>query len=129
MKYVGFVPVDRKHAQRGKEAIERAARQMRERGYSFLIFPEGTRSLDGTFGIFRRGGFFLAVETGAPIVPVAIRGTFEIMPKGSFFVKKGTIRVAFRPPIPVQNMGEKDLAGLIDLVRMSIQTGLGEERA
>ena len=129
MKYVGFVPVDRKHAQRGKEAIERAARQMRERGYSFLIFPEGTRSLDGTFGIFRRGGFFLAVETGAPIVPVAIRGTFEIMPKGSFFVKKGTIRVAFRPPIPVQNMGEKDLAGLIDMVRMSIQTGLGEERA
>lgn len=128
MKYVGFVPVDRKRAQRGKEAIERAARQMRERGYSFLIFPEGTRSMDGNLGTFRRGGFFLALESGAPIVPVSIRGTFEIMPKGSFFVKKGRVRVAFRPAIPVQDTGAQDLAALMDKVGTSIRDGLGEER-
>jgi 1-acyl-sn-glycerol-3-phosphate acyltransferase len=128
MKYVGFVPVDRKRAQRGKEAIEGAARQMKKRKYSFLIFPEGTRSRDGNLAAFRRGGFFLAVESGAPIVPVAIRGTFEIMPKGRFFVKKGRIRVTFRRPIPIQDTDAHDLADLMDKVRTSIQAGLGEER-
>jgi len=127
MKFVGFIPVDRKHAQRGKEAIERAARQMREREYSFLIFPEGTRSLDGNTGAFRRGGFFLAMESGAPIVPVSIRGTFEIMPKGSFFVNKGSIRVAFRPAIPVQAASEQNMSGLMEKVRASIQAGLEKE--
>ncbi len=128
MKFVGFVPVDRKRAQRGKEAIERAARQMRERKYSFLIFPEGTRSRDGNLAVFRRGGFFLAVESGAPIVPVSIRGTFEIMPKGRFFVKKGDIRVSFRPAIPVRNAAAQDLTDLMDKVQASIQDGLEEER-
>jgi len=127
MKYVGFIPVDRKHAQRGKEAIENAARLMRERGYSFLIFPEGTRTLDGRMGPFRRGGFFLALASGAPIVPVAIRGTFQIMPKGSPFPKKGRIHVAFRPPISVQGAGEQELPGLMERVRSSIQAGLKEE--
>ena len=50
MRYVGFVPVDRKGAEGGKKSIARAASLMRERGYSFLIFPEGTRSLDGRLG-------------------------------------------------------------------------------
>jgi 1-acyl-sn-glycerol-3-phosphate acyltransferase len=127
MKYVGFVPVDRNRAQRGKEAIERAARQMRERGYSFLIFPEGTRSRDGNPGVFRRGGFFLALESGAPIVPVSIQGTFEIMPKGSFFVKRGSVRVDFRPAIPVDGTDEQDLPGLMDKVRAAIQSGVREE--
>lgn len=126
MKYVGFVPVDRNRAQRGKEAIERAARVMRDRGYSFLIFPEGTRSLDGTLGAFRRGGFFLAAESGAPIVPVSIRGTFEIMPKGRFFVEKGRIRVSFRPAIPTQGFGERDLADIMGRVRASIEDSLKE---
>ena len=128
MKYIGFVPVDRKRAQRGKEAIEGAARQMRDRKYSFLIFPEGTRSRDGNLAAFRRGGFFLAVESGAPIVPVSIRGTFEIMPKGCFFVNKGDIRVSFRPAIPVQNTDAQGLTDLMDKVRTSIQDGLGEEK-
>jgi len=128
MTYAGFIPVDRKHAQRGREAIERAVGLMRERGYSFLIFPEGTRSLDGHMGAFRRGGFFLAVESGAPIIPVSVRGTFEIMPKGSFFVNKGSIRVAFRPAVPVQGASGQNLAGLMEKVRAAIQAGLEEER-
>jgi 1-acyl-sn-glycerol-3-phosphate acyltransferase len=126
MKYVGFVPVDRNRAQRGKEAIERAARVMRDKGYSFLIFPEGTRSLDGTLGAFRRGGFFLAAESGAPIVPVSIRGTFEIMPKGRFFVNKGRIHVSFRPAIPARGSGAQDLADLMGKIRASLLNGLKE---
>jgi len=127
MKYVGFVPVDRNRARRGKDAIDRSARVMREKGYSFLIFPEGTRSRDGTLKEFRRGGFFLAAESRAQIVPISIRGTFAIMPKGRFYVNKGRVRVSFRPAVPPpQSTGERDLAEVMDKVRTSIQDGLKE---
>ena len=64
MRHVGFVPVDRKGVRGGKASIDLASRLIRERGYSFLIFPEGTRSLDGRIQAFRRGGFFLALPAG-----------------------------------------------------------------
>jgi 1-acyl-sn-glycerol-3-phosphate acyltransferase len=89
MKVVGFVPVDWRHSGGGKKSIEKAVRLMGEKGFSFLIFPEGTRSLDGRLQPLRRGGFFLALEAPVPIVPVAINGAFEIMPKGRFFVRRG----------------------------------------
>jgi len=61
MRFVGFVPVDRKGKEGGKKSILKAARMMTQRGYSFFIFPEGTRSRDGRLQAFRRGGFFLAM--------------------------------------------------------------------
>jgi 1-acyl-sn-glycerol-3-phosphate acyltransferase len=120
MRFVGFVPVDRKGKEGGKKSILRAARMMRERGYSFFMFPEGTRSRDGRLQAFRRGGFFLALEAQAPIVPVVIRGTFEIMPKGAFFVRRGTVRVTFLEPVPTAGLGLKDLDTLRDTVRAAL---------
>ena len=88
MRHVGFVPVDRKGAEGGKRSIARAAALIRERGYSFLIFPEGTRSRDGSLQPFRRGGFFLALASGAPIVPVTHPGDLRAHAQGT----------AVRPP-------------------------------
>lgn len=122
MRHVGFVPVDRKGTEGGKKSIARAVRLVRERGYSFLIFPEGTRSRDGTLGPFRRGGFFLATEGGAAIVPVTIRGTFELMPKGQWFARRGTVRVAFHDPIPVTSYTPETMAGLMEKVRGAIES-------
>lgn len=76
---------------------------------------------------FRRGGFFLAIESGTPIVPISIKGTYEMMPKGSFFIRKGHIRVRFHPAVPVEGYQAENLPGLIDRVRLIIQTDLGEE--
>jgi 1-acyl-sn-glycerol-3-phosphate acyltransferase len=120
MRFVGFVPVDRKGKEGGKKSILKAARMMTQRGYSFFIFPEGTRSRDGRLQAFRRGGFFLALEAQAPIVPVVIRGTFEIMPKGAFFVRRGTVRVTFLEPVPTAGLGLKDLDALRDTVRAAL---------
>lgn len=120
MKYIGFVPVDRKGIRKGREAIKKAARMVREKGYSFLIFPEGTRSLDGRLQEFRRGGFFLAMESGIPIVPVTIKGTFELMPKGSFFAKAGNVQVDFHRPINVSDIDKSNISSLIKKVRSSI---------
>ncbi|MCX6568944.1 MAG: lysophospholipid acyltransferase family protein [Candidatus Aminicenantes bacterium] len=120
MRFVGFIPVDRKGAEGGKRSIARAVRMVREKGYSFLIFPEGTRSRDGKLQAFRRGGFFLALESGAPIVPVTIRGTFELMPKGQKYARKGTVQVAFHGPIPVTGCTIGTMAGLMEKVREAI---------
>lgn len=122
MRFVGFVPVDRKGAEGGKRSIAKAVRMVKEKGYSFLIFPEGTRSRDGKLQAFRRGGFFLALESGAPIVPVTIRGTFELMPKGQKYARKGTVQVAFHDPIPVTGFTIGTMAGLMEKVREGIQS-------
>jgi len=124
MRFVGFVPVDRKGIRGGKASIDLASRLMRERGYPFLIFPEGTRSRDGRIQPFRRGGFFLAIVAGAPIVPVSINGTFELMPKGSFIARRGTIRVVFHPPIAVDGYNRGNLEGLMAAVKAAIESGL-----
>ncbi len=96
---------------------------MRERGYSYLIFPEGTRSLDGRLGPFRRGGFFLALETGAPIVPVTIRGTRELMPKRQPFARRGRVEVVFHDPIPTAGTTVEGMPGLMEKVRAAILAG------
>ncbi len=120
MRFVGFVPVDRKGVEGGKKSVARAAELIRTRGWSFLVFPEGTRSRDGRPGPFRRGGFYLALASGAPIVPVTIRGTFELMPKGQWFARPGNVEVTFRDPVPVAGFTAETMAGLMDRVREAV---------
>ena len=120
MRFVGFVPVDRKGAEGGKKSIARAAALMREKGYSFLIFPEGTRSLGGNLGPFHRGGFFLALESGAPIVPVTIRGTRKLMPKGQWFSRSGRVELVFHNPIPTTGVTVEAMSGLMERVKAAI---------
>jgi 1-acyl-sn-glycerol-3-phosphate acyltransferase len=125
MRHVGYVPVDRKGVRGGKKSIERAARLMRERGYSFLVFPEGTRSRDGRMQGFRRGGFFLVLESGAPILPVRIGGTFELMPRGQWHAGKGKVRVDFRKEIPTVGYTRETMGELMEKVRAAIITDPG----
>jgi 1-acyl-sn-glycerol-3-phosphate acyltransferase len=124
MKNVEFVPVDRKGIRGGKISIDSAARLIKEKGYSFLIFPEGTRSLDGELQKFRRGGFFLAADSQTPIVPVTIKGTYKIMPKGAAFVKRGRIRIIFHPPVSVEGFEKNSIPELMEEVRNSVSSGL-----
>ena len=124
MRFVGFIPVDRKRASGGKRSIDEAAGLMKERGYSFLIFPEGTRSRSGRLQPFKRGGFFLAIAAQAPIVPITIKGTFELMPKGRIFPRKGKIKVVFHRPVETRDKNPDDIPGLIEEISVSISSGL-----
>ena len=74
MRFAGYVPLDKEGVGEGRKRIARASQLIKEKGYSFLVYPEGTRSWEGKLLPFRRGGFFLALDSGAPIVPVSIRG-------------------------------------------------------
>jgi 1-acyl-sn-glycerol-3-phosphate acyltransferase len=124
MRLAGFVPVDRRGFKAGKKSIDKASESIRKKGYSFLIFPEGTRSRDGHIQPFRRGAFFLAVNSQVPVIPVSISGSYELMPKGSFSTKKGLIKVVFHPEVSVQEMNQESIPDLLAKIRDLIISGL-----
>ena len=117
MRFSGYVPVDREGTGAGRRSIARAAQLIKEKGYSFLIYPEGQRSWDGKPQPFRRGGFFLALDTGAPIVPVSISGTFGLMPRGKWLIRKGPVRIVFHEPIAVGGYTQETMPDLMERVR------------
>ncbi len=129
MRFAGFIPVDRKGLKGGRRSLDRAAELMARKGYSFIVFPEGTRSRDGRLQPLKRGGFFLAVRTGAPVIPVTICGTFPLMPRGSFFIRKGAVQITFHPPIPVGGLGIDNLPSLSEAVRNAIASGLEDKES
>jgi 1-acyl-sn-glycerol-3-phosphate acyltransferase len=128
MKFAGYVSVDREGAGEGRAVVARAARLIRERGYSFLIFPEGTRSWDGCLRPFRRGGFFLALEAGTPIVPVSVHGARELMPRGKLFIRGGPVSITFHEPVPVSGYTPETMPQLMDRVRHAVSSALAPER-
>ena len=76
-----------------------------------LLFPEGTRTRDGTLGPFKKGGFHLAVKAGVPIVPVALKGTRALMPRGSLLLRSGTIKAIIGEPVPTQGLVRRGARG------------------
>jgi len=124
MRKAEFVSVDREGKEAGKQSIEKAIGLIKQKNYSFLVFPEGTRSRTGDLQEFRRGGFFLAVDSHTLILPAVIKGSHELMPKHSFFVKKGTVEVAFLPAVPMDNYTRENMFELMDTVRTVISKEL-----
>lgn len=118
-----FIFIDRQNPVAARRSIDEAGRRIRN-GESVLIFPEGTRTRDGNLGVFKKGGFHLAVKAGVPIVPVALRGTRELMPSGSFLLRGGTITAVIGDPIATQGLDDEARAGLSDRVRGVVQTML-----
>lgn len=109
-----FVEVDRRNHESAMRSIAYAEQLVRE-GVSIYLAPEGTRSRDGSIGRLKKGGFHLALGTGAPIVPVAIQGTIDILPRGSKSMRTGrAVHVTIGDPIPVEG---RDLDGLMTEVR------------
>ena len=114
-----FIFIDRQNAAAARRSIDDAGRRIRG-GDSVLIFPEGTRTRDGQMGPFKKGGFHLAMEAGVPIVPIALRGTRALMPRGSLRVKSGEVSVIIGKPIPTSGLTVEDRPALIQRVRDAI---------
>jgi 1-acyl-sn-glycerol-3-phosphate acyltransferase len=120
-----IVPVERSNRESAIQSIRRASEVMRHH-INMTIFPEGTRSPDGRLMPFKKGPFHLAAETGFPIVPVTILGTFEMMPKGSSMVRPGTATLVFHPPVDPKQFASRE--ALVQAVREAINSALPEER-
>jgi 1-acyl-sn-glycerol-3-phosphate acyltransferase len=100
MKEAGFVRVTRSGDRAEAMAAMRECAEALGRGINVWLAPEGTRSLDGRLGKFKKGGFILARDTGADIVPLAIDGSRAVLPKKTTVIQRGKrVRVAFGPPI------------------------------
>ncbi len=119
MKLAGYIPIDRKDPRKAVKSIQAAVDKIRN-GASILIFPEGTRTEDGTLQDFKAGGFNLALRAGCDIFPVAIIGSGRLLPKGSFRPKKGSFTIRFGDPIPTSGYTRKNLDQLVAKVRQAI---------
>jgi len=125
MRMGKYIPVSRGNSrEEAQKSVEYAAEVLRG-GRNILLFPEGTRSQDGKLLPFKKGGFFLAAETGAPMIPVVIRGTAGMMHKGSFKIYPGEAVVEFLPVLwPGQFEGREEL---MEAVREQMQIALAKE--
>lgn len=125
MKMAKFVPVERgQNVEAAKASIAAAGDALRS-GLNLLVFPEGTRSRDGRLSAFKKGPFYLAKDTGATIVPIAISGTQNMMRKGSFAVRPGVARIQFLKAVEPGEYGSRD--ELMAAVRRAIDTALPVE--
>ncbi|MGH9465325.1 MAG: lysophospholipid acyltransferase family protein, partial [Thermoanaerobaculia bacterium] len=100
MRAGGFIAIDRDDRGSARASFEAAVARL-QRGVSTLMFPEGTRSLDGRLGPLERGGFLLALKSGLPIVPVGIEGSLAIQRKGSLAIRPGRVTLRYGRPIDV----------------------------
>jgi len=107
MRMADYIPIDRSHGRQAMKSLDEAARRIAE-GTSVVIFPEGTRSRDGRLQPFKAGGMVLAIKAGVLLVPVAIHGTHEILPKGSLLMQPGHVRIRLGQPIETRNYRAKD---------------------
>ncbi len=121
MGRTGYISIDREKPREALKTMEEAAQKIRN-GMNIVIFPEGTRSVDGTLLPFKKGGFTLALRAMVPIVPIGIYGTSRLQPKGSFIPKeKGIIYIHIGEPIILEGMDRSAKTRVMDDVRVDIE--------
>jgi 1-acyl-sn-glycerol-3-phosphate acyltransferase len=125
MHLAKFVPVERGHRRDAAQASVEAAADALRSGLHILVYPEGTRSRDGRLSTFKKGPFFLAQETQAPIVPIALSGTQTMMHKGSYAIVPGLARIQMLPAVEPSNYETRE--ALLLAVRSAIAEALPPE--
>lgn len=104
----GHIAVERDDARAAVRSLARAEKLLREAGVSVLVFAEGTRSAGGDLQAFKSGAAHLAIRSGAPVVPIAVHGTAEVMPKGHKLLRPGVIRLLAGAPILTAGLRAND---------------------
>ncbi len=120
MHFVNIISIDRSNPERARRSMDKA-REVVENGFSFGVFAEGTRAMPGELLPFKKGAFHLALQTGARIVPVAIKNTDWMMGKKTGVAYAGTVEMALLPPIETAG---RDVEELLRETRGAIAEGL-----
>lgn len=128
LKRAGHIPVPREDPRAAVKTLTLAAQGIRDRGISMLIFPEGGRTHDGLLQPFKEGAAYIAIKAGAPIVPVALIGTREVLPFGSGALRPGRVLMRVGDPIDTKSMSLHDRGRLTEEVRRRIieMSGVGQ---
>ena len=128
MDFVNVIAIDRSNPERAMRSMEHAREVMKD-GYSFGVFVEGTRAMPGELLPFKKGAFHLALQTHAPIVPVAIKNTDRMMPKRGGVAYAGEIEMIILPPISTEGKTTDAVMELLFQTRAAIAHELSEPPA
>lgn len=123
LKTAGNFPVDRSDPRKTALSIRAVIDGVRA-GKSLAVFPEGTRSPDGRLQEFKSGAFKIALRAGVPVVPVSIRGSGALLPKGSLAPRPGRVDVIVGKPIETSAFSERTLNDLMRETRAAIESNL-----
>jgi 1-acyl-sn-glycerol-3-phosphate acyltransferase len=116
MRKAGYIGIERRDPKKAIESMDQAARKIKD-GASVVIFPEGTRSVNGKLQDYKKGGFHLALNANCDIVPVTIVDSYKIVPKGSLKINKGSFYVHIGRPISIKGYRKENIAQLMKAVR------------
>ena len=125
MELLDCVFIDRDNARQSVTALGTAAANMTQRGRSFIIFPEGTRSRGEEVGEFKNGGFRAALKAGVPVIPVVIDGTYKAMEANHMWIHPASVQVKVLPPVPTQGMSREEAKCIGERVRSLILEARG----
>lgn len=125
MRRAGYIGIDRDDPRKAVKSMNEAARKVKK-GFSIVMFPEGTRSEDGRLQPFKKGGFRLALKAGCEVVPVAIINSRKVVPKGSLRINRGSFAMNIGKPIAVTEYSKKEINELMARVRDAIAEQMGE---
>ena len=123
MELMKCIFMDRNDIRQSVKSINQGIKYLKD-GYSLVIFPEGTRSTDGKLGEFKPGGFKLSTKSGVPIVPITIKGSNNIMKKGSFIISPANVEIIIAPVVAIENTDIKDTTEISELVKNIIKENL-----
>src|SRR5438046_1796976 len=112
----GSFRIDRRKASRARKSLERAAQRIAG-GTSVAMFPEGTRSADGSVRPFKKGSFILAIQAGVPVIPVSLAGVKRLAPRGLLRLRPGELAMTLHPPVPTTGRGVEEAGALAEQVR------------
>lgn len=126
MGFVNIIAIDRSNPERARRSMKKA-KEVLDGDYSFGVFAEGTRAMPGELLPFKKGAFHLALQTEAPIVPVAIKNTDWMMGKRTGVAYDGTIEMTLLPPVETKGLTAEELPELIAKVRGAIAAELEKD--
>lgn len=125
-KAAGHIFVDRRNAKAAMESLREVEKQL-VNGVSTVIFPEGTRSLNGEVGRFKRGAFQIAMDLGLPVIPLSLDGCYDVLPKGKLFVQWHPVHMHIGEAIDLHQFqdaeGKPDANAAIEAVRDAVIKG------
>ncbi len=120
----GNIPIDRSNRKTTLHSIMEAAQRIKD-GTSVIIFPEGTRTPDGRLQAFKKGALLIAAKAQVPVIPIVIRGSYQIQPKDRWGINPGKVQLDILPAIPTDNLKTRDIDQLTDKIHTLISTTLG----
>lgn len=126
LQRTGHLLVDRRKP--GADIVVKMRRLVSE-AHSLIVFPEGTRSIDGTVARFKKGTFLVAIDAQLPVVPVSVAGSRHVMTKGRLTVRPGEVRLTVHVPIPTAGVTRGQVSDFAERVREVVKSGVDEPAA